>query len=103
MPGLVKIGVTERNVFERAQELSAGTGLPAAYDVEACFPAVDASLAETSIHKALSEHRLQDREFFRVSLDDALRKVSEVCGLSPTYLRKGKKKKKKKFTPSTRV
>ena len=39
MPGLVKIGFTERDVFERAKELGAVTGVPAPYVVEAYFPA----------------------------------------------------------------
>jgi DNA-directed RNA polymerase subunit RPC12/RpoP len=89
MPGLVKIGFTEKNVFERAKELSTATGVPAAYEVEACFPAVNASLDEVSIHEALSESRVPNREFFRVSLDDALREVAAICTLGPTYLRSG--------------
>src|SRR5579864_8404939 len=50
MPGLLKIGFTERNVEARAKELSSATGVPAGYDVEAVFPATDAAAAEAAIH-----------------------------------------------------
>lgn len=88
MPGLVKIGFTERDVFERAKELSAATGVPAPYVVEAYFPARNAS-DEAAIHQVLVDNRVPDREFFRVPVEDALAKVSQVCGFRALFLREG--------------
>ncbi|MFQ5895278.1 MAG: GIY-YIG nuclease family protein [Nitrospinota bacterium] len=88
MPGLVKIGFTERDVFERAKELSAASGVPAPYVVEAYFPACNAS-DEAAIHQALVGNRVPDREFFRVPVEDALTKISQVCGFRALFLREG--------------
>lgn len=90
MPGLVKIGFTERDVFERAKELSAATGVPAPYVVEAYFPARNAS-DEAAIHQALVDNRVPDREFFKVPVEDALAKVSQVCGFRALFLREGRR------------
>ncbi|MBI3457977.1 MAG: GIY-YIG nuclease family protein [Candidatus Rokubacteria bacterium] len=88
MPGLVKIGFTERDVFERAKELCAATGVPAPYVVEAYFPTRNAS-DEAAVHQALVDNRVPDREFFRVGLEDALTKVSQICGFRALFLREG--------------
>jgi ribosomal protein S27E len=88
MPGLVKIGFTERDVFERAKELRAATGVPAPYLVEAYFPARNAS-DEAAVHQALVDNRVPDREFFNVDLEDTLTKVSQICGFPALFLREG--------------
>jgi len=81
MPGLVKVGFSTRSPDERAAELST-TGVPFPFDV-AFFAEVENPLeAEAAIHLALAQYRAStDREFFRISIEDAVAAVEEACGL----------------------
>ena len=67
MPGYVKIGITERTVEERIDELSRPTGVPRKFD---CFFAVyveNAKSVETKILDGLNDFRLPNREFFKIA------------------------------------
>jgi hypothetical protein len=86
MPGLVKIGRTERDVQQRVAELSAASGVPAAFVLEAAYPAIDSGAAEAAVHVRLAQFRLPGREFFRVAVEEASRTVAKVCGLPPYFL-----------------
>ena len=66
MPSLLKIGFTVRDVAGRAAELSTGTGVPAAFVVEAYFPSQDPQTDETAVHNALDAHRVPGKEFFSI-------------------------------------
>jgi hypothetical protein len=78
MPGLIKIGMTDRDPFQRAVELSSATGVPAPFEVRAYFFAVRPESIEAAIHEEFSIYRLQrGREFFRISLNDALRQIHD--------------------------
>lgn len=87
MPGLYKIGYTERDVAERAAELSAATGVPEPYIVEAFFPSEAPATDEAEIHSSLRDFRGTRKEFFRVDLQRALDAIYKVCGRSPRYCR----------------
>ena len=79
MPGILKIGSTERTVKERVAELSATTGVPTPFRVEHYILTEDPKGLEQSLHEELSEFRVNgNREFFKVSLDDLLKKYREV-------------------------
>jgi hypothetical protein len=79
MPGILKIGSTERTVKERVAELSATTGVPTPFRVEHYILTEDPKGLEQSLHEELSEFRVNgNREFFKVSLDDLLKKHREV-------------------------
>ena len=72
MPGILKIGRTERNPAERLTELSSASGVPAPFALEYSAFVVDLDSAETEIHLALNAHRVsENREFFRLSVDKA--------------------------------
>ena len=86
MPGLVKIGRTDRNAPARIAELSAATGVPTPFVLEAAYPAASSLEAEAAAHTALSGHRLQGREFFRVSVEAAIQVVARACGHPPHIL-----------------
>jgi len=78
MPGLVKIGKTEREPDERAKELSVGTGIPTPFLVayEEWFK--DCSAAEDYVHALLDEKgfRLaQNREFFCAPVKAAIQAI----------------------------
>ncbi|MEC3957519.1 DUF6009 family protein [Nocardia sp. CDC153] len=68
MPGLLKVGKTERTAAERAFELSACTGVPAPFEVVVEVSVPDIHRAERYLHRELSAVRFtKGREFFRTS------------------------------------
>ncbi|MBL8348894.1 MAG: GIY-YIG nuclease family protein [Burkholderiaceae bacterium] len=93
MPGLVKIGCTDRSPDDRVAELSASTGVPEPFVVEYAAFFLDHQSVEQALHRDLSEHRVRDsREFFRIAVGDAKRKLvdrrlsliaAELSELSP--------------------
>lgn len=69
MPGVYKIGATERSPHQRAEELSRGTGVPVEYDVAFYAEVENPFTWEKHVHGILAEYRLTHaREFFRVPL-----------------------------------
>jgi hypothetical protein len=80
-PGVVKIGMTERQVTERVRELSSATGVPTEFTVFRQYAVEDAITAEREIHKRLAEYRVsENREFFRLSADEAASLLDEMLG-----------------------
>ena len=67
MPGLLKIGVTERTPEDRAKELFT-TGVPSRFKVELKVRVKDPHKKEKIIHQLLEMDRLPSREFFQVEL-----------------------------------
>jgi hypothetical protein len=89
IPGLFKIGCTERPVPERVKELSAATGVPEPYILEAYFSSEAPHADEQKVHKSLSNFRKSDKEFFQVYLQTALDAIYKVCERSPKYCKPG--------------
>jgi hypothetical protein len=87
MPGLLKIGMTEQDAFERARDLSSATGVPEPYVVEAYVTCDDPSSNESAIHQELSSIRKPNREFFAISLAEALGILERVTGKRPDFRR----------------
>ncbi|MEV4993318.1 GIY-YIG nuclease family protein [Streptomyces niveus] len=84
MPGVLKIGRTGRESAERAREISRATGVPEEYEVIYDQVVSDASAAEKQIHSLLRSHRVNPkREFFRISIREAIRHVQESCARYP--------------------
>lgn len=82
-PNLVKIGQTGRTAQERADELSAHTGVPTPFSVEYEFRVPDPEDVEQTVHDALSEHSVNpNREFFEVSVATARHTIEQVTGAS---------------------
>jgi len=72
MPGLVKIGRTERSVSERVNELSSHTGVPTGFTVVNEYAVINSVEAERIIHDRLSDYRVaNNREFFKMEAEDA--------------------------------
>lgn len=87
MPGLLKIGYTERTVEERAEELTRHTGVPGRFQIDAYFASEAPQADEARVHLLLANHRdSADREFFAVDLPNALSAITEVCGRPPCFL-----------------
>jgi hypothetical protein len=57
MPGLVKIGYTDRSPEARAKDLSGATGVPGRFKVEKYWQMEDAQKHERRVHAALVGHR----------------------------------------------
>ena len=91
MPNLLKIGMTTKSVEERARSLAAATSLPGPFKIEAYFPTEFPQKHEKAVHEVLKTYReFSKREFFRISVDEALHWMRIVCGLEPTIVRGGK-------------
>jgi hypothetical protein len=88
MPGLVKIGQTTRSVDLRVAELSAHTGVPAPFVIEATFASQNPFTDEGRVHAHLRAYRfMQQREFFRLEVVQALETLTHLCGAPPHYCR----------------
>ena len=81
MPGLVKIGCTARPVEDRLNELNAATGVPSPFKVEAYFETEKPQEDEARVHKRLDKHRIEGKEFFRLSVAEALAIARSVLGV----------------------
>ena len=73
----------------RVAEISAATGVPEPYIVEAFFTSANPAADEEQVHTLLGEFRGTRKEFFRVDLQQALDVVYQVCGSQPRYCRAG--------------
>lgn len=70
MPGIFKIGMTERSPHLRACELSAATGVAAAFEVLCYAEFAHAYEMEREIHEVLQPFRYSpSREFFAAPFD----------------------------------
>lgn len=79
MPGLVKIGKTDRDPEARARELSSTTGVPSSFVVVHSVFVINCSELERTIHRKLDycrEHRR--REFFRISVSEAIQVIQPL-------------------------
>ena len=86
MSGLLKIGFSARPVQERVAELSSTTGVPDRFELEAYFLSVDPVADEQQIHARLGAHRVNGKEFFELSISEALKVAESVCKRPPAYL-----------------
>lgn len=87
MPGIVKIGRTERSVVRRANELYQ-TGVPQPFKVLHSAFCPDCKSAERDIHEILNGRRLsKGREFFEVSHEEVMAIISDVvqCQLNELF------------------
>jgi len=77
--GVVKIGCTEKSPEERARQLS-GTGVLFPFVVVHAVKLFYFEEAEREVHRRLEPFRCnRRREFFRISVRDAIRVVEEVA------------------------
>jgi len=79
MPGLVKIGFTDRDPVTRSRELSSHTGVPGKFNIEKSWEVLGAAAIEAAIFEALASLRLDGREFFKFSAPEkAINRVSSI-------------------------
>jgi hypothetical protein len=69
MPGIYKVGYTERSPSLRCEELSRSTSVPQEFELICYAEFRNAHAKEQEIHRQLEKHRVNpDREFFRCDL-----------------------------------
>jgi hypothetical protein len=79
MPGLLKIGYSVKVPEERVDELFT-TGVPEPFKLAYYCLVENADKLEPAVHRALSPHRHRNnREFFRIEFDAAVRSISNLC------------------------
>lgn len=77
MPGIVKVGMTDRSPHARAMELSAGTSIPYPFAVEYYVEVVSPREVEADFHDAMADFRVnQNREFFAMPVEQAICEIS---------------------------
>lgn len=85
LPGLIKIGYTDRRPDDRATELNT-TGVPTPFKIVFCFQHIDARGAEQAIHADMGIHRVRnDREFFRCDAVQAVTLILSRFSPSDVY------------------
>src|ERR1017187_3293422 len=83
MPGMVKIGRTERSVSERVNELSSATGVPTGFAVVKEYAVTNSVEAERIIHERLSDYRVaENREFFKMEGEDVTDIIESLLEMS---------------------
>ena len=79
MPGMVKIGMTIRDVNTRANEISGTTGVPTPWIPVYSFKCFDAYKLEQELHKYLDAVRVaKNREMFNMHSKDAIDIVNKI-------------------------
>jgi T5orf172 domain len=84
MPGVVKIGRTERDPADRARELRT-TGVPSPFELVHSSLVDDCEGVERQIHLLLAKRgvrHLPDREFFEISSAEAIELIETLSGQS---------------------
>lgn len=85
MPGLIKIGITERKVEERMRELYSSSAVPLPFECYFALEVKDAKLVEKKIHHGFDDYRInENREFFEIDPDKAKSILSLVEGTEVT-------------------
>lgn len=97
MPGILKIGQTSKNPFERMRQLSSATCCPRPFEMMAYIECEDYQRVEILVHSELASARINpSREFFKAKRMDALEAISwaldhleleEISGYAPWPLR----------------
>ena len=64
MPKLLKIGQTSGSIQRRVDQLSAATGVPTPFVIEAYFVSQSPDVDEKKLHAAMTLCRVKGREFF---------------------------------------
>jgi hypothetical protein len=80
MPGLLKIGFTVGPVEKRAAEIASATDVPGPFKIEKKFVVyVSPRAVEKKVHRVLGPYRaIENREFFRLSVQDAVMFIQAV-------------------------
>jgi len=88
MPGLLKIGFTNRKVEERVEELNSATGVPEPFVIEIIYNSDEPEREEKLIHSSFNGNRKSSaREFFELKVEKALESMTKVLNRDPKFVR----------------
>jgi len=90
-PHLVKIGQTQRTPELRCKQLSERTGVPDDFKIEFSQKVSDCIVVEQKIHEQLQEFH-HNKEFFNVSVAQAIKVSAKLADLFPISITLPKKK-----------
>lgn len=79
MPGVLKIGMTQKSVELRIKQLSAPTGVAAPFECVWSGWSDDCVSAESLAHKEFDQARASGKEFFHISEEDAIAFCTLAC------------------------
>ena len=86
---VLKIGMTRRSVAERVAEINGATGVLIPLSARRVFRVKHARKTERDIHLLLGRYRIrQDREFFNLPFDQAVKLIENHLVESKSHLRK---------------
>jgi hypothetical protein len=79
IPGILKIGYTDRTPQERVKEINSATGVITNWYVANSFSCYSPKIIETLVHQKLQDFRIvNNKEGFAVSLTEAERIISNI-------------------------
>lgn len=82
VPGVFKIGFTERSVADRLNEINSSPGVISPWQVRDFWFTKNPYAAEQEIHRRLNDFRVENnREGFAISFDAARDVIFEVLGI----------------------
>lgn len=87
MPGICKIGRTERSPSQRCKELSDSTSAPSQFDIQFYVEVDNSLMVERAIHAAFDQQRINERrEFFSCQPVDAYEWLRRNADIYTDYL-----------------
>lgn len=87
IPGLYKVGYTDRAPLQRCDELSRSTGVPFEFELVCYGEIANAQQFEASIHSAWSGKRLnKGREFFKLARNELLDLAEHIDSSSENFI-----------------
>lgn len=87
MPGICKIGFTDRSPSQRCKELSASTSVPEWFNIEFYVEVEGAQAVERQIHAALDSVRVNEgREFFSCAPAEAYHWLMQNVDFATSFL-----------------
>ena len=92
IPGLVKIGKTRRPTEQRVAELSQQTGVPGTFILAFELAVSDCDTVELLVHERLKDRRVEGKEFFSLSPQeaaDALMDCAKLYRIADDHIRCG--------------
>ncbi len=105
LPGMVKVGLTTRNLAARAAELASSSGVPLPFAVTWARAVTDCAMVERAVRRMLDDKRVSGkREFFRVDVATARQVIEAAAGSAlgrrykprPAALKRSGKRRRKR-------
>lgn len=77
IPGILKIGFTEKSPLERVKEINSGTGVITTWYIANAFPCKSPKNIEILVHQSLKQYNI-NKEGFGITLPHAEKIISQI-------------------------